>query len=97
MRSFINHILLRFFAYIGMPQLVHRFCFDLSHTLDKEYWKTGNRTFLSSGKYINGKKHGEFREYDSEGNFQLWKIYEDGKLILKVPSDPPPKIYIYEA
>ena len=34
------------------------------------WWKTGNRTFLSSGKYMNGKKHGEFRKYDSEGNFQ---------------------------
>lgn len=84
MRSFINKILLRLFAFIGKPKLSNRFCFDLPPTF--EYWKTGNRTFLSSGKYINGKKHGEFREYDSEGNFQLWKIYEDGKLILKTPS-----------
>ena len=85
MRSFINKILLRIFTFIGMPQLAHRFCFDLSDTIDKEFWKTGNRTFLSSGKYINGKKHGEFRKYDSEGNFVEWEIYEEGKLLIKVP------------
>ena len=85
MRSFINKILLIIFSFIGMPQLAHRFCFDLSDTIDKEFWKTGNRTFLSSGKYMNGKKHGEFRKYDSEGNFVEWEIYEEGKLLIKVP------------
>lgn len=85
MRSFINKILFRLFAFIGKPELIHRFSFDLSNTRDKEFWKTGNRTFLSSGKYINGKKHGEFRKYDSEGNFVDWEIYEEGKLLIKVP------------
>jgi len=85
MRSFINKILLSIFTFIRMPQLAHRFCFDLSDTIDKEFWKTGNRTFLSSGKYMNGKKHGEFRKYDSEGNFVEWEIYEEGKLLIKVP------------
>ena len=85
MRSFINKILLSIFTFIRMPQLAHRFCFDLSNTRDKEFWKTGNRTFLSSGKYMNGKKNGEFRKYDSEGNFVEWEIYEEGKLLIKVP------------
>ena len=85
MRSFINKILLRIFTFLRMPQFAHRFCFDLSDTIDKEFWKTGNRTFLSSGKYMNGKKHGEFRKYDSEGNFVEWEIYEEGKLLIKVP------------
>ena len=85
MRSFINKILLSIFTFIRMPQLAHRFCFDLSDTIDKEFWKTGNRTFRSSGKYMNGKKHGEFRKYDSEGNFVDWEIYEEGKLLIKVP------------
>jgi antitoxin component YwqK of YwqJK toxin-antitoxin module len=85
MRSFINKILFRLFGFIGKPELINRFCFDLSNTRDKEFWKTGNRTFLSSGKYINGKKHGEFRKYDSEGNFVDWEIYEEGKLLIKVP------------
>tara|TARA_R110002126_G_scaffold117110_1_gene256851 strand:+ start:163 stop:450 length:288 start_codon:yes stop_codon:yes gene_type:complete len=95
MRLFINKILIRFFAFIGKPQLSNRFCFDQPPTF--EYWKTGNRTFLSSGKYMNGKKHGEFRKYDSEGNFQEWEIYEEGKLMIKVPSDPSPETYIIEA
>ena len=85
MRSFINKILFRLFAFIGKPELINRFCFDLSNTRDNEFWKTGNRTFLSSGKYMNGKKHGEFRKYDSEGNFVEWEIYEEGKLLIKVP------------
>ena len=85
MRSFINKILFGLFGFIGKPELIHKFSFDLSNTRDKEFWKTGNRTFLSSGKYMNGKKHGEFRKYDSEGNFVEWEIYEEGKLLIKVP------------
>jgi len=85
MRSFINKILFGLFGFIGKPKLIHRFSFDLSNTRDKEFWKTGNRTFRSSGKYMNGKKHGEFRKYDSEGNFVEWEIYEEGKLLIKVP------------
>ena len=84
MRSYINYILSRFFAYIGMPQLVHWFCFDLSHTLDKEYWKTGNRSFLSSGKYINGKKHGEFRRYDENGDPIVVEKYNEGVLFSRL-------------
>ena len=85
MRSFINKILFRLFAFIGKPELINRFSFDLSNTRDKEFWKTGNRTFLSSGKYINGKKHGDFRKYCKDGILEEWEIYEHGKLIFKNP------------
>ena len=85
MRSFINKILFRLFGFIGKPELIHRFSFDLSNTRDKEFWKTGNRIFLSSGKYINGKKHGDFRKYCKDGILEEWEIYEHGKLIFKNP------------
>ena len=67
MNLFSTISLIRFFAYIGMPQLVHWFCFDLSHKINKVHWIDGNRQFFSSGKYRNGKKHGEFRKYNAEG------------------------------
>ena len=85
MRSFINKILFRLFGFIGKPELIHRFSFDLSNTQDKEFWKTGNRTFRSSGKYINGKKHGDFRKYCKDGYLEEWEIYDHGKLIFKIP------------
>ena len=85
MRSFINKILFRLFGFIGKPELIHRFSFDLSNTRDKEFWKTGNRTFLSSGKYMNGKKHGDFRKYCKDGYIEEWEIYDNGKLIFKNP------------
>ena len=84
MRSFINKILFRLFGFIGKPELIHRFCFDLSNTRDKEFWKTGNRTFRSSGKYINGKKHGEFRRYDENGDPKVIEKYNEGVLFSRL-------------
>jgi antitoxin component YwqK of YwqJK toxin-antitoxin module len=84
MRSFINKILLSIFTFIRMPQLAHRFCFDLSDTIDKEFWKTGNRAFFSSGKYINGKKHGEFRRYDENGDPKVIEKYNEGVLFSRL-------------
>jgi len=84
MRSFINKILFRLFDFIGMPQLAHRFCFDLSNTIDKIHWTDGNRQFFSSGKYMNGKKHGEFRRYDAEGEPVMVEKYNEGKLYSKI-------------
>ena len=84
MRSFINKILFRLFDFIGKPELIHRFCFDLSHTIDKEFWKTGNRAFRSSGKYINGKKHGEFRRYDENGDPIVIENYNEGVLFSRL-------------
>ena len=84
MRSFINKILLRIFAFIGMPHLAHRFCFDLSHTIDKVHWTDGNRQFFSSGKYINGKKHGDFRKYDENGDPIVIENYNEGVLFSRL-------------
>ena len=84
MRSFINKILFSLFGFIGKPELIHRFSFDLSNTQDKEFWKTGNRTFLSSGKYMNGKKHGEFRKYDENGDPKAIEKYNEGVLFSRL-------------
>ena len=80
MRSFVNKILFRIFAFIGIPQLAHRFCFDLSETLDKAYWTDGNRQFFSSGKYMNGRKHGDFITYNNEGVPRTIEKYNKGEL-----------------
>ena len=84
MLPFVNKILFCIFAFIGMPQLAHRFCFDLSHTIDKAYWTDGKRQFFSSGKYINGKKNGEFRRYDADGNPIAIEKYKNGVLYSKL-------------
>ena len=84
MRSNINYLLSRFFAFIGMPQLAHRFCFDLSHTIDKVHWTDGNRQFFSSGKFMNGKKHGEFRRYDENGHPIVIEKYNEGVLFSRL-------------
>jgi antitoxin component YwqK of YwqJK toxin-antitoxin module len=80
MRSYINFILLRFFAYFSKPQLASSFCFDLSNKNDNMHWVDGNRQFFASGKYIHGKKHGEFRRYDAEGNPIAVEKYNEGVL-----------------
>jgi len=90
MRSRINYIVLRFFSYIGMPQLAHWFWFDFSNKIDRDQyssnkensypWVDGNRQFFASGKYIHGKKHGEFRRYDADRNPIAVEKYNDGVL-----------------
>jgi len=84
MRSFINKILFRLFDFIGKPELAHRFYFDLSHTIDKVHWIDGSRQFFSSGKYMNGKKHGEFRRYDEKGDPIIIEKYNEGVLFYRL-------------
>ena len=76
MRSYINSILLKF----SNPHLTYSYCSDLSKKNDNMHWTDGNRQLFSSGKYIHGKKHGEFRRYDADGNPIAVDKYNDGVL-----------------
>ena len=80
MRSFINSLLLKFYSLIDKRHLAENYCFDLSNKNDKMFWVDGNRQFFSSGKYRHGKKHGEFRRYDADGNPIAVEKYNEGVL-----------------
>ena len=80
MRSFINSLLLKFYSLIDKRHLAENYCFDLSNKNDKMHWVDGNRQFFSSGKYRHGKKHGEFRRYDADGNPIAVEKYNEGVL-----------------
>ena len=85
MRSFINSVLYKFYSLIDKKYLALNYCFDLSDKNENMHWIDGNRQFFASGKYINGKKHGDFRKYCKDGIIEEWEIYEHGKLIFKNP------------
>ena len=78
MLSFINTLLFKFYSFIDKRHLALNYCFDLSDKNDNMHWIDGNRKFFSSGKYINGKKHGEFRRYDVDGNPIAIEKFKDG-------------------
>ena len=80
MRSFINSVLYKFYSLIDKRYLGLNYCFDLSDKNENMHWIDGKRQFFASGKYINGKKHGEFRRYDADGNPIVVEKYEDGVL-----------------
>ena len=80
MRSFINFCILRFFTYIGKSHLASRYCFNLLKKNHKIHWIDGNRQFFFSGKYINGKKHGDFRKYNALGEPIMVEKYNSGQL-----------------
>ena len=80
MRSFINSLLIKFYSFIDKPYFNKNCCFDTSFKNNNMHWIDGNRQFFASGKYINGKKHGEFRRYDADGNPIAIEKYRDGVL-----------------
>ena len=80
MLSFINTLLFKFYSFIDKRHLALNYCFDLSDKNDNMHWIDGNRQFFASGKYINGKKHGEFRRYDADGNPVAIEKYRHGVL-----------------
>ena len=60
------------------------YCFDLSDKNDNMHWIDGNRQFFSSGKFMNGKKHGEFRRYDENGDPIVIEKYNEGVLFSRL-------------
>ena len=84
MRSFINLLLFKFYTLINKRHLALNYSFDLSDKNDNMHWIDGNRKFFVSGKYVNGKKHGEFRRYDENGDPVIIERYNADKLCSKL-------------
>ena len=80
MLSYINNILTKVCAYFRYSDLAHSYSSDIRKKINNMHWVDGNRQFFSSGKYRHGKKHGEFRRYDADGNPIAIEKYNEGVL-----------------